>query len=317
MTEDNGDPPLPDVFDGDIEDGVLLDMLGEPYSPRRSGADPGHVEALARLNPGRLPPVLVQRSSMRVIDGAHRCAAARKRGIDRIRVRYVDCSDQDAFVLAVRLNALRGLPLAPEDRAAAVQRVLAWHPDWSDRAIAHLTGISAKTVATVRSRSGEESPHLNERLGRDGKRYRAARGSEGRKRAADYLTTRPDASVREVARAAGISLGTAHDVRARVRLGEDPVASGRPAVDPNRTDAHHYDAVAAVISKLQGDPSLRYTERGREFIRWISVRAVHGDEWRKLVEHIPRHWHADLLLVAEAASSEWRDLADHLRAPKG
>ncbi|MFF4034545.1 ParB N-terminal domain-containing protein [Streptomyces sviceus] len=304
---------LPAISPGAVPESVPLSALGPAYSPRRTGIDPAHLQMLAEIDPARLPPVVVQRSSMRVVDGAHRCAAARRHGRDEIPVRYVDCSDEDAYILAVRLNTLHGLPLAQTDRIIAARNVLAWHPDWSDRAVASLAGVSAKTVKELRDCSDEEMTHLNKRVGRDGKHYPATAGSEGRRRAVDYMTARPDASLREVARAAGISLGTAHDVRARMRRGEDPVLLGRRVAQRPDEGAGREAMASAIVAKLSSDPSLRYSEQGRAFLRWLAARVVRGDEWRGFVEQVPPHWGPELTLIAEAVSAEWHEFAEYLR----
>jgi transposase-like protein len=80
---------------------------------------------------------------------------------------------------------------------------------------------------------------LNARVGRDG-RVRPVNGDEGRLRAVEVLTQRPDASLREVARIAGISPATVSDVRKRLAAGEPAVLSGREpasaATPPSRAD---------------------------------------------------------------------------------
>ena len=175
---------------------------------------------------GELPPILVQRNSLRVIDGTHRLEAAKARGEKFIRARVINCTDNDAFILAVKANTLHGLPLSRADRVSSARRILDWHPDWSDRAIGIATGLSAKTVAGIRRESADEIQQFTKRLGRDGKR-RPVTALEGRKRAAEYIAARPDASLREVARETDVSLGTVQDVRARMRRGLDPVTDGR------------------------------------------------------------------------------------------
>ncbi|MEV4443705.1 ParB/RepB/Spo0J family partition protein, partial [Streptomyces sp. NPDC049577] len=107
--------------DGDcvIAETVVLPLtaLLPADSPRLDGEDPQHVRELAgtRLP---LPPIVVHRSTMRVVDGMHRLRAARLRGDESIAARYFEGTAEDAFVHAVRLNTLQGLPLTPADRAA-------------------------------------------------------------------------------------------------------------------------------------------------------------------------------------------------------
>jgi ParB-like chromosome segregation protein Spo0J len=317
---------------------VPIRSLRVGFFMRGAGTDPAHVKLLAdSASPAALPPILVQRSGLRIIDGMHRIEAAKLRGESSIRARFVDCTDEEAYILAVKSNTLHGLPLTRADRIAGAERILAWHPDWSDRAVGAATELSAKTVAGIRRRLAGGVPQLSKRLGRDGKR-RPVVNSEGRRRAADYLTARPDASLREVARAADVSLGTVHDVRARMRQGMDPVAGGGSRSSDEKTAGVSPEDVPAarrppgdvpsarytprtgqqptwpiVSAKLANDPSLKYTEAGRNFIRWMAAHTLRGGEWEEFIDAIPPHWLRDISLVAERASGEWRDFAEQLR----
>ncbi len=69
--------------------------------PRLSGEIAEHSRLLAELN-DNLPPILVHRRTMRVIDGMHRVRAAQLRGRSHIAAGFFDGSERDAFVLAVR-----------------------------------------------------------------------------------------------------------------------------------------------------------------------------------------------------------------------
>lgn len=157
---------------------VPIRMLTPADSPRIEGESRQHVDALAASG-ATLPPIVVHRPSMRVIDGMHRLRSAELVGQHEIAVRFYDGDDLDAFVLAVRLNATHGLPLTLADRKAAAVRIVCERPRWSDRAIAEVVGLSPKTVGAVRARASEEIPQLPERVGRDG-RVRAVRGPGAR-----------------------------------------------------------------------------------------------------------------------------------------
>jgi hypothetical protein len=133
---------------------VPIASLLPANSPRIEGENAEHVRTLAELD-GATPPIIVHRPTMRVIDGMHRLHAT-LRGHDTIDVRFFDGCERDVFVLAVELNSRHGLPLSPADRATAAARVLSSHPHWSDRVITSLTGLSAKTVASIRQRSTQE-----------------------------------------------------------------------------------------------------------------------------------------------------------------
>lgn len=326
---------------------VLLNSLSAGFFRRGTGTDKAHVQILAEAASfSELPPILVQRSHLRIIDGMHRVEAARAHDERTIRAKVIHCSDNDAYILAVKANTLHGLPLSRADRVSSAHRILAWHPDWSDRAIGIATGLSAKTIAGIRRESADQVHQFAKRLGRDGKR-RPVAALEGRKRAAEYITARPDASLREVARETDVSLGTVQDVRARMRRGLDPVTPGGgerrqaaapspairsvPSVPGTEAPAARPEPVPSQIGpqrgrpgvqalpwpqiapKLAGDPSLKYTEAGRAFMRWMTTHAANTSQWREFADAIPAHWLDDLSSVADQASEEWRDFADYLR----
>ena len=77
-----------------MEIGLL--MLSD--SPRLAGADPEHVEALVAAT-GDLPPIVVHRPTMRVIDGTHRVQAALRRGERVVAGRFFDGTEAEAFAV--------------------------------------------------------------------------------------------------------------------------------------------------------------------------------------------------------------------------
>jgi DNA-binding CsgD family transcriptional regulator len=130
---------------------VPISWLLPGLSPRLAGEDERNVRLLTEVS-APLPPLLVHRSTHRVIDGMHRLLAARRRGEEKIAVRLYDCDDADLFVLAVDANVAHGLPLTLNDRAAAADRILETHPGWSDRRIAAKVGLPDRAVGSIRSR---------------------------------------------------------------------------------------------------------------------------------------------------------------------
>ncbi|MEC3952781.1 ParB/RepB/Spo0J family partition protein [Nocardia sp. CDC153] len=119
---------------------------------RISGENSRYVDALAEVY-AALPPVVVHRPSMTVIDGAHRVRAAQSAGGQWIDALYFDGDDAQAFLLAVRLNSGPGLPLSAAERKAAAARALSYFPDWSNRTLAEEVGLSERAVASIRKRS--------------------------------------------------------------------------------------------------------------------------------------------------------------------
>ncbi|ALV30878.1 ParB N-terminal domain-containing protein [Streptomyces sp. CdTB01] len=205
---------------------ISVAALSPGVSLRQGGTDAAHVRLLVdAADCADLPPILVQVDGCRVIDGLHRLEAARLMGAHSILARFLDCSNAEALVIAMKANGLHGLPLSRTDRVAGAQRLLGSHPDWSDRAIAGIAGLSAKTIASLRERSAITTPLGGKRIGQDGRR-RPVDAGEGRRRAAEYIAAHPGAPLRQVARATDVSLGTVHDVSARLRRGEEPERNG-------------------------------------------------------------------------------------------
>jgi ParB-like chromosome segregation protein Spo0J len=263
---------------------------------------------------------------MRVIDGMHRLMAAKMCGSKTIEVRFFDGTESMAFLLAVKSNIAHGLPLSLADREAAAARIVRSQPEWSDRAIGAATGLAAKTVGAIRQRATEDSPQLNARIGRDG-RVRPLDGSQGRLRASEIIRDRPDAALREIAREAGISVGTARDVRERMKDGRDPLplkqrAAGRNAAAPAdppppprppllRRTRRRIEVIdwASTREKLRADPALKYAESGRQFLRWFDAHVVGLDDWKLVVDAVPPHWANDIVVLARYCSDRWLDIA--------
>lgn len=286
---------------------VPVAVLLPGFQLRGVGTDPRHVEVLAEVaRSSPLPPILVQKDGMRVIDGLHRCAVARLRGETTVSAHVIECTDAEALVFAIKANTMHGLPLSRADRMASVELTLARYPGWSDRAIANLAGLSAKTVAGIRKHLAVGSP-AGKRLGRDG-RWRPLPSDEGRQRAAQYIAAHPQAPLRQVAREAGVSLGTAHSVRDRMRRGDTRSTAGQRTPAPAMSIAW-----SSLSLKLESDPALRYTEKGRAFHQWMTYHAVQEGEWRKFIDAIPSRWRSDVSHVAMAVSREWRQFANQLR----
>jgi ParB-like chromosome segregation protein Spo0J len=285
---------------GDDGDSVAIGDLRPGVSPRLVGADEDHVRALAGVE-STLPPILVHRSTMTVIDGMHRLKAAVLRGDARVSVAYFDGTPDEAFVEAVRANVTHGKPLTLADREAAARRILCAQPHWSDRAVADTCGISARTVATIR-RSLGDSAAATVRIGRDG-RVRPVDISVARERAAELFRDNPEAPLRHVAKEAGIALATARDVRLRGRRGIGPRVSERKR--PSRGAS---PGAAVDPQRLVNDHALNSTESGRTFVRWLAEHTVDVDEWAPHIDQLPRGRVYMLADVARHCASVWQAL---------
>jgi transposase-like protein len=295
-------------------------------SPRLNGEDKAHIARLAETETP-LPPILVDRRTMKLIDGMHRLMAASLQGRENIDVIFFDGNESDVFLRAVQENITHGLPLSQADRRSAAERIIASHPYLSDRAIAHTVGLAAKTVAAIRKRSSDEVPQSNTRVGRDG-RTRPLNSAEGRRRAAELMTAQPGASLRDVARATGISPATVLDVRKRLERGEPPVpekhSAGRrvmiPAPPPAPAIRFSPSAArpaapcdpAATVEKLLRDPSLRSSERGKGMLRLLHVNAVGAEQLPGAVATVPPHCVAIVVQLSRQYARMWQEFAVEL-----
>ncbi len=311
---------------------VRVDSLVLADSPRRVRVDQAHVARLAECGVA-LPPIVVHRQTMQVIDGMHRVEVARRTGCEVIEATFFDGGEDEAFALSVELNVKHGLPLSLVERKAAARRILAADTILSDRAIAAKTGLSNKTVAAIRARSAEEIPQLDRRVGRDGNAY-PVRGAAGRERAAQLITERPHASLREIAAAAGISPGTVSDVRKRLAAGQNPVGEGRrsnplsesvAAAKPTgqrtgqrtpspRQGAAVRSCLAAekqeILGRLRADPSIRGRASGREVLRWLAHHAIDPGDLPSLTEElIPLHQCPNIAGLARYTAEVWLEFA--------
>jgi hypothetical protein len=202
------------------------------------------------------------------------------------------------------------------DRTAAAQRLVLNHPDWSDRRIAYASGLDAKAVAALR-RTANDRPTPDRRVGRDG-RARPMRTAEGRSRAAELIRADPSLSLREIARLAGISLGTARDVKQRLLHGLDPVPAGQRQ-EPAAASGGQQPAARAALEerrrllvKLSRDPSLRRCDIGRVLLRTLLTHPADAAAWQRLAATIPSHSASTVLALARISAADWTRLADHI-----
>lgn len=308
---------------------IPLASLLPADSPRHEAVSAEHTHLLAGTD-AALPPIVVHRPTMRVIDGMHRLRAAALRGDMEIGARFFVGPAEDAFVLAVEANVRHGLPLSLSERTAAAARILGSHPQWSDRAIASVTGLSAKTLGAQRQRLGGVT-EVTSRIGRDG-RARPLRSAEGRRIAGQLIRESPEASLRDIAKKAGISPGTVRDVRARLSRGEDIVPSRQrtedastpsPDTDPPEPRLaavpeppavpfmEAFDAVDNFRS-LCRDPSLRLTVNGRQLLRMVEMHVQDPQHWDRLAQSVPPHRAQIVSALALECAQQWQRFASRV-----
>ncbi|WP_405674160.1 ParB N-terminal domain-containing protein [Streptomyces canus] len=305
---------------------VRIDMLIPADSPRLAGQDAAHAQMLADSQT-RLPPIVVHRSTMRVIDGMHRIRAATIRGEQEIAAEFFEGTEEEAFLISIKLNVMHGLPLSLADRKAAAARILRSYPRWSNRGIAATCGLSHKTVGVIRDRLTGEITQPDSRIGRDG-HARPTDVGERRRRAAELISRNPSASLRDVAKVAGISPETVRDVRARMAKDSGPLLSTQPCsggaigltagVNPARpTESRMTWRPTAqrpvTMDSLRVDPALRFSESGRSLLRLLAVLTLSSDEWDSLIDSVPAHCKATVLEAANECARAWQRFSDRLR----
>jgi ParB-like chromosome segregation protein Spo0J len=289
-------------------------------SPRLKGESDEHIELLAGSETP-LPPILVHRSTMRVVDGMHRLRAAQLRGQLDIEVEFFEGDDDAAFIAAVLANTEHGLPLSLADREAAAARILVADPRYSDRRLATITGLAPSTVTSIRRRIAPVEDGV--RIGQDG-RVRPVNSAEGRRIARDEIIANPGASLRQIARKAGISPSTVIDVRKRMNNGSDPVPVGqaereqakpqisRRSTAPKRPGRKEIRHRALLVQALRKDPSLRLTESGRALLRSLTDWAGGPGHWQQAINSVPPHCAYLVAELVRSCAAEWLDFAGQL-----
>jgi ParB-like chromosome segregation protein Spo0J len=279
----------------ELKRGPMVRVVGEDYE---------HAQLLAST-PRPVPPILVHRSTMTVIDGMHRLLAAGLRGEKTIAVRFFGGSDDEAFVAAVQANIEHGKPLNLVDREKAAEKLTVLHPDWSDRVIGDTCAVSPKTVASIRRRATEESPRSLKRTGRDG-RARPMDPTAGRQRIATAVRDDPGATLRQIAAQTGTSVGTVADVRRRLAAGKSAIPNKRQrGADQDRGTTSLYGPWAE-------DAACRSTKGGSQFAEWFDSARVRPEECHQYVEVPPLSRLFAIAAESHARAHTWAQYAADL-----
>jgi ParB-like chromosome segregation protein Spo0J len=306
-------------------DAVPISSLKLDATARNDLVNIEHVQVLAGISED-LPPIVVHEPSRRVIDGIHRVRAALLRGWSHIPAKMYTGLYEDAFAVAVKLNTTHGLPLSRAERSTAAGRILRTHPQWSNRMIAGIAGLSESTIRALRHACDPADDQPLARIGRDG-RARPVNTAHGRMVVSRLLAERPTASAREIAKAAGVSANTVLNVRRRLAVGQDAVAprceatqrpdadraNGSVATAPASLPPNELDKITeAMVAQLMADPSIRLSDRGRLLLRWMHASREALNVRTEVVDAIPDHWSASVAQLARAYAGFWQELAGKL-----
>jgi hypothetical protein len=279
---------------------------------RFAGEDVEHAKSLAhRLDD--CPPILVERNTATVIDGAHRVLAARLLGPQTIRVRYFTGTREEAYAEAVKANVSHGKPLTLAEREAAAKKLLEMHCDWSNRLVAHVCGLSDKTVGRVRKTSAEV-PQSSARIGRDG-RQRPVDTRLLRDEIATALRAQPDANPGDVARSLKTSPSTVRDVRRRLQSGDDSTPTAR-AVRPTRSRTPlpfpGNDEKTSGEVDWNNDKAILSLPGGGGFAEWLAQSQIESRHWEPQPSELPLGRIPQLIAEAQMRALEWSNFAASL-----
>jgi hypothetical protein len=260
----------------------------------------------------RCPPIIVDQTTGTIIDGAHRVLAARQLGRHRIAAHLFTGSRQEALVMAIHSNVSHGMPLSLAEREAAAQMVLCTYPDWSDRRIGEVCGISGKTVGSLRNRATAELTHMNGRLGRDGRR-RPTNSEERRREITALLTRNPEVSIRQIARTVDVSPTTVMNIRRRIESARNG-AEGSGSTQPDGRDsaAAQPSGRDQCFTSWTSDPAILSMNEGPRFAEWLEGHRIADREWVDYVDHIPLSRLFQLNEYAQQQSEGWTRLAHAL-----
>ncbi|MDO8364668.1 MAG: hypothetical protein Q7V88_17390 [Actinomycetota bacterium] len=288
---------------------VTLASLPVGHAWRAEGLNDARVAALAARY-SRLPPVLVRRQDMLVVDGAHTVAAARRLGMQVAHVQWFDgqwAQAAEAFVL--RNSSEHALPLTTDDRRGLIHSALRAEPTWSDRRIAQVCGVSPKMIARVRA--GATSPEpihgAEKRVGRDG-RARPVRAGAMRSSILQMLEQQPDASLRTIASALGVSPETVRSVRR-----EREVCSESPARVVSRQFGALVDEFLARPRRespapWRGDSAFSSTTEGETFVAWFE--STHVVDHPSRIDEVPLSRIYEIADEARRRAAFWSAFAD-------
>jgi hypothetical protein len=288
---------------------------------RSGGLDERHVELLMECV-DTWPPIVVWGEDQVVVDGCHRVEAARRLGRQSVvGLRFLG-SPEEAFLEAIRRNVSHGLPLSVADRRRAARRVLMRNPDWSDRRIASLCGLSDKTVGRIRRVGSLGIVPVDRRVGRDGK-IRPVQPGEVRDRVRQALEENPAGSLRAIAAVAGASPETVRSVRARLQMNDPglneadlPAVVSKPS---HETTMSVLSVFAQPECRNAQKPSQKEWTADRalsscgEFTEWFSSTNVGGD-WHNFLWTIPLGRVYEVVDEARRRAAVWTSFASLLEA---
>jgi ParB-like chromosome segregation protein Spo0J len=276
-----------------------LEELSVAYSPRQETVNVDHVAALVEVI-ASLPPIVVDRRTMTLIDGIHRLEAHRLVGRKRIEAVSFSGDETEGRALAIRANVRHGKPLTRRERQDAALMLLQRCPERSDRWLGEVCGLSHSTVA--RLRRTEQNTEASTRIGRDGRR-RPVDAEAGRAEVSRLISEDPSASLRKTAEAAAVAPSTAQRVASKRRQGRT-TKPPTPITPPQ--------AGSTASGSLAQDPAFQSSPELIEFASWLTRTAVTYDDFRAHLSNVPLGRVYEIVDECRRRATTWGDLADSL-----
>jgi hypothetical protein len=268
------------------------------YSPRAVKSDPLHAKLLSQATMD-LPPILVNRETMEVIDGNHRILAAQMRGDTQILVRFFNGSPVKARMAGIWANVRHGKPLTLSERESAANALIGDNPELSDRVVAQCCGIAPNTVKRLRGCSTAQGEQLR-RTGRDGRR-RPTDPAASRQRIAEVIDRQPTATIREVCVVTGASPNTVRAVRRS--MAESPVSK-------HERTARQLENGQAPSPRPIGEVDV--LNKSHQYAEWIQRFQIANEDWVSFVADIPLGRVYEIADAARRIGSSWDQFAGAL-----
>jgi ParB-like chromosome segregation protein Spo0J len=268
-----------------------------------------HVRLLVASG-GSWPPLLVHKQDLVVIDGIHRLAAAAVLGLRTLEVRLFEGSQEEALIAAIRGNVTHGLLLTLAERKAAATRLLAIRPEWSDRRIARICGVSGSTIQQLRGRyrtsETDGAVLATRRIGVDGK-ARPTDRIKLRHQIRTAIEANPDASLRVIAARTGASPTTVRTVRQALNSSPPPpVDDVIAAPDPLATMRHSRGSEKVWTS----DSACSSAGAAFAFALWFDQTRVDPSVFQRYADTIPLSRVYEVVDEASRRAQMWSQFAN-------
>lgn len=203
-----------------------------------------------------------------------------------------------------------GVEPSPDGRRDLIVAALRAEPTWSDRRIALACGVSPKLVARTRSGAAVAQPvqaGTEKRVGRDG-RARPVRAGAMRASILKMLDEQPNASLRTVAAALGVSPETVRTVRRTREAGVGVVETRWEGARSSLDDLVLLRFRREAPAPWRGDTAFSSTTTGEAFVDWFESTNI-GDE-RCRADEVPLSRIYEIADEARRRAAFWTEFAD-------